>query len=436
MKVVPTKHTSNKNEPLLPLVPDPLDEMTNENSVSYQLLTNPADPNSPKYKKSVRVLDGSENPRTVLRWARDVHQVLRGLAVTDGTPQYQIMLDLVSSSAAALLRQKAEELGSARQQNAVSTAADATLAAAAAAQHWSEFLTAADMVDAKRHVLTSLLPSKIVAMVKRYLRRDCRKPADMKVRTYYQHLIRINNDELPTLPPFAANQSLGDDEIVDILCFGTPKSWNREMDRQGWDPIAHTPREVVDFLERIETAEDFDGTKVDHSQQKGSSNNKKKKSSSSGKQSKYCMLHGNGSHSTDECHTLKEQAKKMKSGDSSGSSGKKFGNKTWSRKAQDSTSSSKKELAAFIKKTAKAAMKEVHSAEKKRKADSDDEASASSYESAKDAYAFDKKPAAKAKASKGKTKGKDIADVIFETDLKDFNYQDMENLEITDEQSV
>ncbi len=76
MKVAPTvSHGNCKKAPLLPLVPDPLDEMTHENSVSYQLCTKPGVATSDKYKKTVRVLDGSESIRTILRWANDSLQV-------------------------------------------------------------------------------------------------------------------------------------------------------------------------------------------------------------------------------------------------------------------------------------------------------------------------------------------------------------------------
>ena len=53
----------------------------------------------------------------------------------------------------------------------------------------------------------------------------------------------------------------------------------------------------------------------------------------------------------------------------------KFSNKTWTRKSEDSTSKSKKELAAFLKKQVKEGVKkELAAIQKKRKSDeSDDE---------------------------------------------------------------
>ncbi len=111
--------------------------------------------------------------------------------------------------------------------------------------------------DALNFVVTNLAPKKSLQRVKRFLRRDCRKPSDMKVRTYYQHLIRMNQEELPQLPPFRNDQGLGIDELLDIILFGTPKSWSREMDRQGFDPLTQTIVHVIDFLYQLATAEDF-----------------------------------------------------------------------------------------------------------------------------------------------------------------------------------
>ena len=70
-----------------------------------------------------------------------------------------------------------------------------------------------------------LMPNKILQHVKRYVRCEARKPVDMGVKTYFMHLNRINLEEIPRLPPnFNTAQSLGADELVNILLFGIPKS--------------------------------------------------------------------------------------------------------------------------------------------------------------------------------------------------------------------
>jgi len=90
---------------------------------------------------------------------------------------------------------------------------------------------------ALNELMTGLLPNKVLQHIKRYLRREARKPYDMNVKSYYMNLMHINTEEIPRLPLHCSEtQSLGEDEIVDILLCGTPKSWQREMDCQGFDP--------------------------------------------------------------------------------------------------------------------------------------------------------------------------------------------------------
>jgi len=84
----------------------------------------------------------------------------------------------------------------------------------------------------------------------------------MNIKSYYMNIAHINSEEIPKLPPkFDETQSLAEDEIVDILVYGTPKSWQKELDRQGFDPLGHTPMEIVAFMERIKASEEFDADK-------------------------------------------------------------------------------------------------------------------------------------------------------------------------------
>ena len=43
--------------------------------------------------------------------------------------------------------------------------------------------------DSLNRLMTALMPDHILHRTKRYLRRKCRKPADMKVRTFYQCIV-------------------------------------------------------------------------------------------------------------------------------------------------------------------------------------------------------------------------------------------------------
>jgi len=168
---------------------------------------------------------------------------------------------------------------------------------------------------ALRQLPTVLLPTKILQRVKCHLRREARKPIEMGVREHLMHILRINLQEIPRLPPhFNGTQMLSDEEIIDILLFGAPKSWQREMDCQGLDPLASTPHDVATFMERIEMSEDFDSdkktTKVAPGKGKKKSGYNKGNLDADG--SKHCVLHvNNNTHDTSECKTLMAQAKKF-----------------------------------------------------------------------------------------------------------------------------
>ena len=217
--------------------------------------------------------------------------------------------------------------------------------------------------------------------------------------------MRINVDEFQRLPPFEANQQFSLDELLDIILFGTPKSWQKEMDKQGFDPMDQTINEVVDFMERLEGIEDFDADKnVKQAAKKhGHGKGGKKSSNSNGKQTQYCIYHGEGNHKTEDCYQLIKEAKRLKKdgGKSSGNDGK-FKNKTWTRKAAESSNASKNDLKAFIRKEIqKGVKKDLKALGKKKRKSSDDSDSSDA-----DGYLFD---------------------------LKDFNYEDMENLKIDDD---
>jgi len=126
--------------------------------------------------------------------------------------------------------------------------------------HLNEAYGAEVVKDLLNEVVKNLLPNKTLQHVKRHLRREARKPLDMSVKQCIMHIYCINTEEIARCPPaHNATQCLTPDEIIDILLFGTPKSWQREMDRQGFDPLAKTVAEVVEFMGCTKMSEDFDG---------------------------------------------------------------------------------------------------------------------------------------------------------------------------------
>jgi hypothetical protein len=257
-----------------------------------------------------------------------------------------------------------------------------------------------------------MAPHKALAKQKRWMRRFCRKPQDMSTRKSVNHICRINDDKIPNLEPFRGNaQKLLLDKIINIVLNGVPCRWIRKMDKQDFDPIVKTLNEVINFCERMEAAEDFeparDGQKTSHKSKSDKKKDYSKQGKSNSKSSnKYCLLHGNNpSHTTDKCHVLKKQAQSLrKTAKRDGNQKPAFNNKTWKRNASKSATTSKKELATFVRKQAR---KELYAFTKKRKMTNNDD---------------DKKSTASLNNIESKEEGK--------IDLSAFNFQDMDDLKI------
>jgi hypothetical protein len=154
-------------------------------------------------------------------------------------------------------------------------------------------------------------------------------------------------------------------ELPNLVLFGTPKSWQNKMNRQGFNPMEKSLFQVINFMENIKS--------VKEPLKKIKSNNKdaKKKNNTSPSSKKkhiyYCSKHGpNFAHDTKDGKVLANK----KSGNYSDKN-KPSGNKTWTCNAEESSGFTKKELAALVQKAAKKEVqkqsKEVASISKKRK---------------------------------------------------------------------
>ena len=375
MKIVASKDFGHNKAPLLPLEIEKEVTAKKEDLTSVYLQTEPGNTDAPTVKVTFPILDGSkESPREIIVWRATMAKCIIGLNADNGLKMDRLIKQFckglaLSTYKSALAHQiavvKAGDIAVARSRvpaddthvdHAARTAELATAENKSANTYLQEPRGSQWVQEAANAILTQLLPHKILQRVKRYLRREARKPADMKVKTYYMNIQRINDEEIPRLPPnFNEAQKIQPDELIDILLFGTPKSWQREMDRQGFDPLTHTTQQVIDFMERIEMTEDFDGDKkVQHVTKKGNNNNNNKRkndTSSDADGSKYCMMHGkNNTHDTSDCKSLKAQVKKLKGNESNNFQKKgKNKNKTWKKKSDNDSTDPKKELAALTK---------------------------------------------------------------------------------------
>ncbi len=362
---------------LLPLVPVEEESLTKDNSVTIEISTNPGTAGAAKVKLSVRILSGRESIRSAITWKADVEKAVKGLNINAADQiglRYDFCQSVLKDSALAAFNNKKNDLADLALEAAIDAAVANLGAGATQAQREAaiaternrgraHFYDAAHFDLALKSVIDMICPKGALANIKRALRRETRKPISMSLREYYQHLTRINYDELPLLPPFEADQGLSTDELIDIIIFGCPKSWSKEMEKQGFDPLTKSLIQVVDFLERIEATEDRPEPKSSGSKDSGKKKAKGSSKNDSSGGSKYCSLHGKGSHTTDECRTIQAKIKDLKSDESGGSK-----NKTWSRKADDEKKKSQKEFNSFVKKMVKKELNAMSSS-KKRKAE-------------------------------------------------------------------
>ena len=190
MKVSLPKETNTKpSKMLLPLVEDPSNyELNKNNSVSYNLRTIPPDDDSPTYKCVVRVLTGSESVRAIIKWKADAIKVAKGLNATALVSKLPVLETLMRTGPLALFGQSMLAQATIAMEAAINNEPDP----AAKAVIWNGGAAAhqdvAHCEAALDFVVSQLMPRKVLAKVKRDVRRNMRKPHDMKIRQYYQNL--------------------------------------------------------------------------------------------------------------------------------------------------------------------------------------------------------------------------------------------------------
>ena len=239
MKVTATKDfgtNRDKNKIVLPLIPEPTEIAKKEDLAQLDLYSNPADANSTKVRFAFKILEGANDaPREIIQWRRNVERAFTGLGQTVGVTQHQMLQQFLRGTALSTYNTHVATMYGAAKANDTKTAEDAVKADAdaGAPNPAATALLAQAVVDAKaktqdayltepddgaymvevslNSLMTSLLPNKVLQRVKRYLRREARKPFDMNIKAYYMHIMRINAEEIPRLPPlYSTMQSLGD----------------------------------------------------------------------------------------------------------------------------------------------------------------------------------------------------------------------------------
>ena len=322
MKVVLSKKTGEHGKiiPPIPLLKEEEKAYEKGSYVTMKLRSVPADEHSPTHEIQIPYFKMGSG-EAFFDFHDKVKSVFHGQNMTTGPQKYSFIRTLLKGDALATFNIAAVEHGPETNPNFELCIRDLT-------QH--------------------VLPKRALRIQKRYMRREMRKPRDMKMREYRNRVLELNN-YLSRFPNnFNDEQKLEDEEITDILEFGTPKTWQKELVKQGLDSTEMTTQEMVEFCERLEFIEGLEphiarpvppndtmppGPRVKpgrnggyfsdaKSQSKSSraeaQNNYKKRKTYSGpvgnaRDGKYCELHGVYGHDLSTCKVMLDQAKKMKS---------------------------------------------------------------------------------------------------------------------------
>lgn len=367
--------------PLIPLVPEEIPYDKDKVSV-FKVYSTPGNTDTTRYDFVIRHCDGTEGIAYILEFKRQAvklrvaanhadpvhmeafHGVLQSLLRVPAKTGYdQAVTDAIAERHKQLKRDAylAHLQANAADANNPTPDEKADAEVAAEGVAYPVNITLDEVNAGLQGMIRLLVPTGALSRVKRYMRRGCRKPSDMKIRTYVAHMNRLNTQDLPELPPFETANSMGEEEIREIIQYAIPNSWNRKLREQSKDPLTMSLSALINTLEDYESAEsDFEPASKSTGKKANGKNKKGSKPKSSSKttdgEEYYCLKHGkNTTHGTDECKVLKNLIKS----ESKPSVAKKSNNKTWKRDKSNDKKKVKEEsnLASLVKKAVKAELK-------------------------------------------------------------------------------
>ena len=275
---------------------------------TYKLRTNPTDTNSPTHNYSLSFF-ATGPPEDLLCFLNGLNRVIVGQNITNSPAKFSLARNVLLGDALAAFNRES-------------------------ANHATE--TNQAFLLSLQGLVKHVLPPYALANQKRYLRRHLRKPRTMKFQSFVSRVVEINN-YLARFPPFSPNQVLSDDELVELIFYGMPKSWIAHFHKSNLDLATFDVSTLSAYGQRMETSEDIEVESVARlrhpknarngttsnvgstsdtytaatSQAKpparGYTHNKKIRNNQ-----KFCVFHNQYGHDTGECKRVLDQAKKMR----------------------------------------------------------------------------------------------------------------------------
>jgi hypothetical protein len=341
MRIAATKvlqPTSSKKQgtmtPPIPLSRSESSAAKPEDILKFKLLSTPTDNDGPTYEVKVKIFR-TGTPEDFIKTVIALKKVLRGQNITTDQAQYAMARRLFIGEALTSFNNACNAIGAETVQNL-----DAVL----------------------MQVAGSVFPLRAYAIQKQAMRRFMRKPREMSIREYVDRILELNDYLVyfPTKIGEADATKLPDEEIMDILVFGIPNTWQKRMVELGFDSSSHTPNEFIEMCERISFGESTEtGQNVKTKPSAGEKGVKlppnpfvKDSKLKKNNKEKYCPLHKTYGHDANECKVIQAQAKRMASAWEAG------GATNYKKQKQEFQTKKTEQMFNFIKKAFKEANNE------------------------------------------------------------------------------
>lgn len=291
---------------------------TKGNYMSIRLRTNPAEEKSPTYDITVPYFT-TGTCEELLHFLNKVQDVIKGQDLKDGPQKFAFMRQVLRGD--AMSQWNIEATGK-PEDNVVYD-------------------------QCVKSLVSHVFPVRALVTQKRYMRHFVRKPLNENFRTYKNRLMDMNN-ELALFPPnFNITQKFDDDDLLDVLQYGIPNSWQKLLVRDDFDPYTGTLQDLVNLCEKFEFCEsigeqakppststnsgpsgkasqngsgdayDLQSKSVRGRQYNNNKGAKKREHPSSSTKNRYdadkfCELHQVSGHDLANCTLMRDQAKKMR----------------------------------------------------------------------------------------------------------------------------
>ena len=285
--------------PCFPLKEEEPPVTEKENSVTYNLKvrSNATGAQIQTYKRILRRFEEG-TPEAFIKTIQGFNEIWTQNQVTQANDMEATVKTVLRGASLSQFEARLTELTTSTDANGNAMTSDAT---------------PAQVQEALNEVGRNVFPHRALENQKQWMRRHLKKPSDMPFRKMASSVVRINS-YLPFLPNATENDKFSEVEVVELLEFSLPASWRAKFDLEGFVPTANTRQELVKKCEALERSlpetpkqTPAKGKKTTAKYKPGNGNGNNHRNGKGNGTQKYCALHGKGTHSTEECKTLKAQ---------------------------------------------------------------------------------------------------------------------------------